>query len=266
MFNELKRIEGSAKYVKSPDSSRSFTKEQKESIAQGGLEKNDPAPGVLKPLGECPRHVLVIDEINRGNISKILGELITLIEPDKRLGAENSMVVTLPYTKDRFGVPGNLHILGTMNTADKSIALVDVALRRRFEFEELRPDFTICKKLSPHMREVLDVLNRRICLRKDRDHQIGHSYFIKVSNEAEFNRVFARQVIPLLQEYFYNDWDGLRFVLGEKNKKTGVIIIELKDCDTGNSRSSWQWSFEVGSNEVKDVNFLQLLGGQEPAT
>jgi 5-methylcytosine-specific restriction protein B len=266
MFNELKRIEGSDKSGQPQASVQSYSTKQKENIAQDFLEKNKNIPGALKPPANCPRYVLVIDEINRGNISKILGELITLIEPDKRLGAENPMIVTLPYTKDRFAVPGNLHILGTMNTADKSIALVDVALRRRFQFEELRPDFKLCGKLTTQMRDVLDTLNRRICLRKDRDHQIGHSYFIKVENEAGFNRVFARQIIPLLQEYFYNDWEGLRFVLGEKNKKTGAIIIELKDGDTGNSRSSWQWSFEVGSNDVKDVNFLQLLGGQEPAT
>lgn len=255
MFNELKRIEGSGQTGKSQASIQAFGPVQKENVAQAFLEKNDTTPAALKPPGECPRYVLVVDEINRGNISKILGELITLIEADKRLGTENAMVVTLPYTKHSFAVPANLHVLGTMNTADKSIALVDVALRRRFEFEELRPNFDHCQQLTKQMRDLLDTLNRRICLRKDRDHQIGHSYFMKVADESGFNRVFARQIIPLLQEYFYNDWDGLQFVLGVKNKPN-ALIIPLKDGDTGDSRSSWQWGFDPAKT---DLNFLQIL-------
>ncbi len=259
MFNELKRVEKSEFAGKRPSQTANISSEQKAAIAQAFLEKNDTGTDAFKPVNEWPQYVLVIDEINRGNISKILGELITLIEPDKRLGAEISLVVTLPYTKHSFGVPGNLHLLGTMNTADKSIALVDVALRRRFQFEELRPNFNHCQQLTQPMRDVLDSLNRRICLRKDRDHQIGHSYFIKVENEAGFNRIFARHVIPLLQEYFYNDWDGLRFVLGVKNKDN-KLIIPLKDGDSGDSRSSWQWGFELGDN---NVNFLQILAGKD---
>jgi hypothetical protein len=264
MFNELKRIEKSEFAGKRPSQTANISSEQKAGIAQAFLEKNDTGTDAFKPASDWPQYVLVIDEINRGNISKILGELITLIEPDKRLGAENSLVVTLPYTKHSFGVPGNLHLLGTMNTADKSIALVDVALRRRFQFEELRANFDHCEGLTQPMRELLDALNRRICLRKDRDHQIGHSYFIKVSDAAGFNRVFARHVVPLLQEYFYNDWDGLRFVLGVKNQPD-KLIIPLKDGDAGDSRSSWQWSFEAGYNSVNDVDFLQMFGGNDPA-
>ena len=262
MFNELKRIEKSELSGKRPSQNATISSEQKESIAQAFLEKNDTGTDAFKPVNEWPQYVLVIDEINRGNISKILGELITLIEPDKRLGAENSLVVTLPYTKNSFAVPGNLHLLGTMNTADKSIALVDVALRRRFQFEELRPNFNHCQQLTQPMRDVLDSLNRRICLRKDRDHQIGHSYFIKVKDESGFNRIFARHVIPLLQEYFYNDWDGLRSVLGVKNKEN-KLIIPLKDGDSGDPRSSWQWGYKLGDN---DVNFLQILAGKDPAS
>jgi len=265
MFNELKRIEKNEFAGKGASPEAAVSSEQKEGVAQAFLEKTNPGADAYKPADQWPQYVLVIDEINRGNISKILGELITLIEPDKRLGAENSLVVTLPYTKHRFAVPGNLHLLGTMNTADKSIALVDVALRRRFQFEELRANFDYCHGLTQPMRDLLNALNRRICLRKDRDHQIGHSYFIKESDAAGFNRVFARHVVPLLQEYFYNDWDGLRFVLGVKNQPD-KLIIPLKDGVSGDSRSSWQWSFEAGNNSVNDVDFLQLLGGNGPAT
>jgi 5-methylcytosine-specific restriction endonuclease McrBC GTP-binding regulatory subunit McrB len=142
-----------------------------------------------------------------------------------------------------------------MNTADKSIALVDVALRRRFQFEELRPNFAYCKNLTPEMRLVLETLNRRICLRKDRDHQIGHSYFIGVSNEAGFNSIFDKHVIPLLQEYFYNDWEGLRFVLGEKNK-AATFIKPLEGCDGAEARTKWQWAADTNSEALNCLHAL----------
>lgn len=190
------------------------------------------------------RYVLIIDEINRGNISKILGELITLLEDDKRLGAENGLKVTLPYSGDIFAVPHNLYILGTMNTADKSLALVDVALRRRFKFKELAPDFAVCTGLTAEMRKLLDELNTRITLRKDREHRIGHAYFARVSNEAGFNEVFETQVIPLLQEYFYNDWEGLRYVLGESKRQEGFIVA-LPNSKSAEARNKWQWLFDA---------------------
>ena len=150
--------------------------------------------------------MLIVDEINRGNISKILGELITLLEDDKRLGRENELTVTLPYSRESFGLPSNLYLIGTMNTADKSLALLDVALRRRFEFEELAPNFGVCG-LAPEMRTVLEELNRRITLRKDRDHRIGHAFFMGVGSDVDtFNAAFHRKIMPLLQEYFFNDW------------------------------------------------------------
>jgi hypothetical protein len=196
------------------------------------------------------KYVLIIDEINRGNISKILGELITLIEHDKRRGQPYALTVTLPYSQQQFSVPDNLCIVGTMNTADKSIALVDIALRRRFQFEELMPDFNICKGLTAEMRSVLVKLNQRIIVRKDRDHQIGHAYFMKVSNETDFNGVFARQIIPLLQEYFYNDWDGLRYVLGEEGATTGIFIRTVDDGDRKWAKTRWQWAANFGAVSI----------------
>lgn len=194
--------------------------------------------------------VLIIDEINRGNISKILGELITLVEKDKRRGQPNALTVTLPYSQKPFIVPDNLYILGTMNTADKSIALVDVALRRRFEFKELTPDLSVCAKLTPVMRKVLDELNRRILVRKDRDHQIGHAYFIEVGDATGFNRVFANQIIPLLQEYFYNDWEGVRYVLGESGLSSGTFIRAVGDGDRKWARTLWQWNTGLGKDTI----------------
>ena len=207
------------------------------------------------------KYVLVIDEINRGNISKILGELITLIEPDKRQGQRHALSVTLPYSKEPFSVPGNLYIIGTMNTADKSIALVDVALRRRFEFEELMPDFTVCAKLTADMRDVLNKLNYRIVLRKDRDHQIGHAYFFAVGTIAEFNHVFAKQIIPLLQEYFYNDWEGLRYVLGETGTSSGTFIKSVGDAERKWARTLWQFSDELGKVSILGQLVKNYNGG-----
>jgi len=214
----------------------------------------------LRNASLCNRYVLIIDEINRGNISKILGELITLLETDKRLGTsdeQNSLVVTLPYSGEKFAVPANLYVVGTMNTADKSIALVDVALRRRFEFEELQVKMELCHGLTDQMRIALIELNRRIILRKDRDHQIGHAYFFRVVDTESFNRQFRKQIIPLLQEYFYNDWEGLRYVLGETDTKAR-FIYQLNAQGEPRARTKWRWFFDIGAGEMNCLEALCL--------
>ena len=172
-----------------------------------------------------PQYVLIVDEINRGNMSKILGELITLLEPDKRLASKNELKLPLSYSpQHRFAVPPNLHVLGTMNTADRSIALMDVALRRRFTFEELMPDAGVIRStLQARVPDkafielvvgVFEALNDRIRFLYDRDHQLGHSYFLDVTDVGSLRQVFLDRIVPMLQEYFYGAWDKICIVLG----------------------------------------------------
>lgn len=189
--------------------------------------------------------VFVIDEINRGNVSKIFGELITLIEPSKRIGEKEELKVTLPYSGEKFGVPKNVYIIGTMNTADRSITSLDTALRRRFEFVEMMPDVS---KLSMdcegiNLQELLKAINTRIEYLLDREKIIGHAFFIGVENLNDLKSIFQNKIIPLLQEYFYNDYALINAVLNDngmifEDKKDDKYLQKIKNLDSINSERS----------------------------
>ena len=187
----------------------------------------DIVPGVFKKIAEdaikdpSNDYAIFIDEINRGNVSAIFGELITLIEEDKRIGKKQEIKVKLPYSHQDFGVPPNLHIIGTMNTADRSVEALDTALRRRFTFKEVMPQPELLKDIlfeGFNLDGLLTIINQRIEVLLDRDHTIGHSYFIKLESgdEVGLNAVFKDSVIPLLQEYFYGDYEKIAWVLGKE--------------------------------------------------
>lgn len=184
--------------------------------------------------------VFIIDEINRGNISKIFGELITLIEPSKRIGQAEGMQVKLPYSQKPFGVPNNVYIIGTMNTADRSIATIDTALRRRFRFQEMMPDAEVLKDVrvgDVSVSEMLVRMNQRISVLYDREHTIGHTYFVPLKENStieQLAKIFENDIIPLLQSYFYEDYEKIRLVLGDnqkKNREEQFITATQNDCN-----------------------------------
>ena len=166
---------------------------------------------------EQKNYVIIIDEINRGNVSAIFGELITLLEEDKRKGNKEQTEVILPYSNDKFSVPNNVYIIGTMNTADRSVEALDTALRRRFSFIEMQPNPSVLlnsEYIDVDLKKLLETINQRIEVLVDKDHQIGHSYFIGIQNLEDLKQTFKDKIIPLLEEYFYGDFGKIGLVLG----------------------------------------------------
>lgn len=216
-------------------------------------------------LRELP-HVLIIDEINRGNISRIFGELITLIEPSKRKGMPEALEVVLPYSKDPFSVPANLHLIGTMNTADRSLAGLDLALRRRFEFVEMLPEPELLTKVvvaGIPIKALLEKINSRIEALLGRDYTIGHAYFMGLNSESpigELADVFQRKVMPLLQEYFFEDWEKIAWVLNDHRKEDASLQFVRKkgrnpdlfgpDVDQPRATHDWYVDPDVFTNEA----------------
>lgn len=216
-----------------------------------------------------PRRVFIIDEINRGNISKIFGELITLIEPSKRIGAAEQLRVTLPYSGQSFGVPDNVYIIGTMNSADRSIALIDTALRRRFDFVEIQPDSTTLTDVlvdGIDIAAMLDILNKRITILLDREHTIGHSYLLPLRDEPTIEKlagIFENKIIPLLQEYFYDDYEKIQLVLGDNQKPDGSTRFIVKKLDAvklfGNADVDFPEYYEVNKSAFMRIDAYAFM-------
>ena len=209
---------------------------------------------------EKKNKVFIIDEINRGNISKILGELITLIEPSKRIGASEEMRAKLPYSNEYFGIPDNLYILGTMNTADRSIAMIDTALRRRFAFKEMMPNPEVLNGVDVEGIIISDMLynmNGKIEILYDREHTIGHAYFMKLKENPTMDvlaDIFKNNIIPLLQEYFYEDYEKIRLVLGDNQKAEEYQFIKEISFDAYALFGNTEIDFEDKKSYVINEN------------
>ena len=214
----LKAIRDSNNQPTSRDTPRKYSWDDKVQVVKS-LKKEDYKGKTGEP------YVLIIDEINRGNVSQIFGELITLIEEDKRLGNPEAIQVQLPYSKDWFGVPPNVHIIGTMNTADRSVEALDTALRRRFSFTEMPPKPELINTEGKaengivngiELSALLETINKRIEKLLDKDHMIGHSYFLSVEGLKGLKSAFQNKIVPLLQEYFFGDYGKIGLVIGSK--------------------------------------------------
>ncbi|BAU26903.1 5-methylcytosine-specific restriction protein B [Aneurinibacillus soli] len=217
-------------------------------------------------------YVFIIDEINRGNISKIFGELITLIEPTKRIGQSEEIKLYLPYSQVEFGVPNNVYILATMNTADRSIARLDTALRRRFQFAEMMPNPQYLDDISIQgidLSAMLTKMNRRIEVLYDREHAIGHAYFMSLTNNCSLDNlahIFKNVIIPLLQEYFYEDYHLIQLVLGDNNKNRDEQFIHTKQIDVtelfGNTNKidiDDEASYEINEQAFTNINAYRKI-------
>lgn len=207
---------------------------------------------------EAKPHILIIDEINRGNVSQIFGELITLIEDSKRKGELEELEIILPYSKQKFSVPNNLYIIGTMNTADRSVEALDTALRRRFIFKEMISKPELLKECEGvNLQALLTKINERLATLLSKDHTIGHAYFISCSNQKDLEIVFYQKIIPLLQEYFYGDLSKIQWIIGEDFVKVEEV---RNDIFMGNKENLYNLPKKVSfTTDLKNQAFLDAI-------
>ena len=226
-----------------------------------------PVPGVLRRIAKRARrsgdgspYVLVIDEINRANVSKVLGELVTLLEEDKRKGRENELAVTLPYSGKKFTLPANLHVLGTMNTADRSIAPLDNALRRRFNFKEMPPDPELLKEVDNiDLPNILRKINERLEWFIDRDHIVGHAWLMGAKTKDDVDLIMREKIIPLIAEYFHEDWNQVWAVLGGGG---GFVTRTQLNAPPGNwndGQPRYRWTVK---EEFSPDAYSELINGR----
>lgn len=245
------------------------------------IKKENPNLGknIIPPKNSIKKpYVLVIDEINRGNISKIFGELITLIEPSKRAGKAEELSVQLPYSKRQFSVPANVFIIGTMNTADRSLTSLDIALRRRFSFREMPPKPDELKDVviqEINIALLLETINKRIEALLDRDHRIGHAYFMPLKQDGKANlnelkSIFGQQILPLLKEYFFEDWEKIGWILNDQNKsednhkfilRASNNLNELFGNKVASSLQNIDQRWVLNEEAVNDINSYRLILG-----
>lgn len=266
-YNHFRQVTWIAKDVSVPVelfygkllSQQTIYKLNKDLIKKDFFTKTNASKASAAKINEKKNYVLIVDEINRGNISQIFGELITLIEVDKRQGNNESLELTLPYSKKKFSIPANLYIVGTMNTADRSVEALDTALRRRFKFEEMPPNAEALKDLSLikgiNLADLLVLINRRIEKLLDKDHQIGHAYFINVKDEFDLREVFNRNIIPLLQEYFYGDISKVGLILGDKfltksNSHSNFAFAKFEHENAGEFAERSSYIFEKYDQDI----------------
>jgi 5-methylcytosine-specific restriction protein B len=221
--------------------------------------------------------VLIIDEINRGNISRIFGELITLLEPSKRAGAEESLTAVLPYSKKIFSVPKNIYLIGTMNTADRSLAAMDIALRRRFVFREMPPRPSLLANVfvdSIPIEKLITVINQRIEALLGRDYCLGHAYFMslhKENSQTELAAIFRLQILPLLQEYFFDDWQRIQWVLNDHRKYNDAFCFVKKqsgnlteifgdEVNVGRHANSWKINEDAF---LREESYLGIINHED---
>jgi 5-methylcytosine-specific restriction protein B len=270
-FHQMRRVKWLAVYEKG----RPHEEIYKKQFAMASLFRLNPEwlnyPALKALLAEARQedkakpHVLIIDEINRANISKVFGELITLLEPDKRENGTYPVTLKLAHSGHDFSVPGNLYLLGTMNTADRSIAMLDTALRRRFDFEELMPD---PRRLRGRVIEGIDLeallmaLNERIEALYDRDHTIGHGFFMHIGSLADLEQVFRRKVLPLLQEYFYDNWGNIVRALSDKEHNGDFIqrqVLKVPPSNDEGDADFERYAYRINTASFPVSAYLRLL-------